>query len=170
MMTNDDFSIIRIFKYDTVDNKCSCTDRVKIYRLLCEANYIILSKKEKNPDVMYILDRCERFLKNVENRDEYKLFLAKEKDNLLGLALINTSGALRDDSLYFNMLYVNKIYRHRGLGKRLVNEVIDYAREKNNDIIFLAHLENILDVETIGYFKQFKLNKDADGTYFIKTY
>lgn len=119
---------------------------------------------------MYLLDRCERFLNNVENRDEYKLFLAKEKDNLIGLALINTSGALRDDSLYFNMLYVDKIYRHRGLGKRLVNEVIDYAREKNNDIIFLAHLENILDVETIGYFKQFKLNKDADGTYFIKTY
>ena len=162
--------MVQVFEYNTANREISNTDRVKVYRLLCEANYIIVSKKEKDTDVLYVLDRCERFLNNVENRDEYKLFIAKEDNNLLGLALINTSGMLQDNSIYFNMLYVNKLYRHKGIGKRLFNTVMEYAREKRMKVIFLAHLEDIRDVETIDYFKQFKLNKDLDDMYFIKVF
>ena len=47
---------------------------------------------------------------------------------------------------------------------------MEYTRENRMKVIFLAHLEDIRDVETIDYFKQFKLNKDLDGMYFIKVF
>ena len=64
--------------------------------------------------------------------------IIKTKDNIAAF-----SEYLKEDrKVFLSKLYVHKDYRHQGLGKILLKDCIDYARENNCDSIYLTVNKN----------------------------
>lgn len=70
---------------------------------------------------------------HVFNKDSSsRVVVAEEKDEFLGMALLNTGISLRDGGKYIwlNELYVHSEYRNKGIGRKLLLYIIYWAENE----------------------------------------
>ena len=60
--------------------------------------------------------------------------IVKENDKIIGF----TEYLIDSDRVFLSKLYVHKDYRHKGIGKLMLNECIEYAKENNLNKIYLT--------------------------------
>jgi len=124
-------------------------DADKLDELLTQ---LILDEKKYDPNVEIV--KVKDFYKNYIN-DNTKFFLVcEENDIIFGYIYVKKE----DNILKIDALYVLEEYRNKGIATHLLEEVINYGKLNNYEIISINVLENNLKAKKL-YSKYFKLYK-----------
>lgn len=103
------------------------------------------------------------------NEDFPIVLIAKENENIIGtISLVSNDTQLRQD-LYpvMSSLFIKEEYRNKGIGSKLVQEMINLAKEKFNKVYLLTHLDGYYErfgfqyIETTKAFIDLKNNQPA---------
>jgi ribosomal protein S18 acetylase RimI-like enzyme len=62
--------------------------------------------------------------------NEYKVFIIQEEEEVLGYCVIN----ILLKPMYLRQLYINEKYRNKGIGKQVINALLDIMNIKEIDI------------------------------------
>jgi ribosomal protein S18 acetylase RimI-like enzyme len=85
-------------------------------------------------------ERHKQFLKDrIENKDCTVFIAINDEDNVVGFALVySTFSSVRlSKILILNDLYVNSDLRNSGIGERLIEKVVELAKETGADMVRL---------------------------------
>lgn len=85
-----------------------------------------------------IVDGLFDYVTNAIHDDAKQLSIyAKIKDELIGGAIIYE----HSDTLYVDKIWIQENYRSQGIGTKIMNRLINYARESNIKKVFLDTFE-----------------------------
>ena len=104
---------------------------------------LIIDEKKYNSNISDDVN-INNFYPNIYNKDNNKLFIAIDDNNIIGyiyIKLISTDGIDNNKELLIDALYVDEDYRNKGIATSLINKVKDYAKENNIKYISI----NVLD-------------------------
>ena len=83
-------------------------------------------------------------IKNKEKtRDEFNRLIAESDNQIIGTVEYKT----KDKRLHFMGLAVKETYRRRGVSRALINELIEIAKSKNQNVISLHTIKETGNVE-----------------------
>ena len=86
-----------------------------------------LAKYEKAPEKV-----TNNLQKMLQEKEYFHAFIAKKDGTAVGFALFFFAYfTWTGKSLYLDDIYVKKEYRNKGIGKQLINKVIEFAKENN---------------------------------------
>ena len=94
---------------------------------------LIEDEKKYNDNIggfVAILD----YYPNIYNKEDNKLFIAKDNDKVVGYIYIkkeSTDGLDTNKEYLIDALYVEEEYRNKGIATSLINKVKDYCKDNN---------------------------------------
>lgn len=111
-------------------------------------------KRQGKPQIT-IADLPQKTFDMLLKRNDFKIFLAEENDSVIGLATLYIIHVLRKTKPRGELeeLVVTENMRGKGIGKRLLQAVIDYCRKNNIYSLKLSTLEEAIDNHAF-YMKQ----------------
>ena len=104
---------------------------------------LIIDEKKYNSNISDDVN-INNFYPNIYNKDNNKLFIAIDDNNIIGyiyIKLISTDGIDNNKELLIDALYVEEDYRNKGIATSLINKVKEYSI--NNNIKYISI--NVLD-------------------------
>lgn len=91
--------------------------------LLCEETIASICKKHYNTEQIRVWCDCFKNHKGLEDLfDDEEFFIAEINHQIVGIASLRFDGHL-------NLFYVHKEFQNQGVGKELINAVINFAEE-----------------------------------------
>jgi GNAT superfamily N-acetyltransferase len=142
--------IREIDRTETINAKLTCI-------LASDGNSIVLLKEEMDPpeevpnwDDEGIRRRAEWWKREVD--DGGTLFFAEDNGKLTGFAVLGAERAGKCAEML--ALFVDKAYRTKGLGGKLVQRLEDWARERGIEKIYVQSVETTTSVgfyQSVGY-------------------
>ena len=108
-------------------------------------NELIKDEKKYN-DNINDQNTINNYYENVYNKENNKLFIALENDNILGYVFINITDPKLNAEIYkeaiIDALYVKEEYRNKKIGTALINKAMEYAKENSAKKISISVLKN----------------------------
>ena len=104
---------------------------------------LIIDEKKYNSNISDDVN-INNFYPNIYNKDNNKLFIAIDDNNIIGyiyVKLISTDGIDNNKELLIDALYIEEDYRNKGIATSLINKVKEYSI--NNNIKYISI--NVLD-------------------------
>ena len=104
---------------------------------------LIIDEKKYNSNISDDVN-INNFYPNIYNKDNNKLFIAIDDNNIIGyiyIKLISTDGIDNNKELLIDALYIEEDYRNKGIATSLINKVKEYSI--NNNIKYISI--NVLD-------------------------
>jgi len=104
---------------------------------------LIIDEKKYNPNISDDVN-INNFYPNIYNKDNNKLFIAIDDNNIIGyiyIKLISIDGIDNNKELLIDALYIEEDYRNKGIATSLINKVKEYSI--NNNIKYISI--NVLD-------------------------
>lgn len=125
-------------------------DAVDAYRLIQE-----LAEYENEPDA--VTNSLAQFIEDgFGKKPIYKLWLAKHDSKTVGMALCFTSySTWKGKMLYLDDLVVTESYRRKGIGKLLLNALVEHA--KSNDYRLIKWQVLDWNEPAINFYKKVKV-------------
>lgn len=115
-------------------------EAIKCDKLLTK---LIIDEKKYNSNISDDVN-INNFYPNIYNKDNNKLFIAIDDNNIIGyiyIKLISTDGIDNNKELLIDALYIEEDYRNKGIATSLINKVKEYSI--NNNIKYISI--NVLD-------------------------
>ena len=113
-------------------------ENIKIRKAEPKDVNIIINLTKELAEYEKLLDEVtateEKLINTIFGKDKFvEVWLAEIEDEVAGQVLFfrNFSTFLAKPGLYIEDIYVRPQFRGRGIGKKLLNKVIDFAAEKN---------------------------------------
>ena len=104
---------------------------------------LIIDEKKYNPNISDDVN-INNFYPNIYNKDNNKLFIAIDDNNIIGyiyIKLISIDGIDNNKELLIDALYIEEDYRNKGIATSLISKVKEYSI--NNNIKYISI--NVLD-------------------------
>lgn len=134
--------------------KAESTDLIQVYGLIKE-----LAIFEKAPDQPS--NPLEKFIQEGSAKQpRFQVLVAEQENEIVGMAMYYFGySSWKGSMLYLDDLVVKEVFRGHGIGKQLMDELLNIAKEERVSLVFWQVLD--WNEKAIQFYKQYPVTFDA---------